>query len=122
MDIIRIVRESTFKSGLVSARQLSRLVSSTRTFSANHFKTVQLSGEKLVSHTATSLNNNKNLLAVMDSKLNILNPENVLKRGYTITSLNGKIVKKSSRIKKDDIIDTMFSDGSVTSKVVEKKA
>jgi exodeoxyribonuclease VII large subunit len=118
MDIIRIGRENTFKSGLVTARQLSRLVSSTRTFSADHFKTVQMSGEKLVSYTAASLNNNKNLLAVMNNKLNILNPENVLKRGYTITSLNGEIMKKSSRIKKDDIIDTMFSDGSVTSKVV----
>jgi len=39
-------------------------------------------------------------------------------RGYTITSLNGKIIKKSVMLKKDDMIDTRFSDGSVSSKVI----
>ena len=56
----------------------------------------------------------------MDNTLNILNPENVLKRGYTITSLNGRILKSSDQVKADDIIDTQFSDGTVRSKVVEK--
>jgi exodeoxyribonuclease VII large subunit len=51
----------------------------------------------------------------------MLSPENVLKRGYTITSLNGRIVKRRDQLETDDIIDTKFSDGSVSSKIVEKK-
>ena len=59
-----------------------------------------------------------NKVGRFDSSLKILDPENVLKRGYTITSLSGKIIKKRVQLKKDDMIDTRFSDGSVSSKVI----
>ena len=67
-----------------------------------------------------SVNNNKNRLTGFDNTLNILNPENVLRRGYTITSFNGKILKSSDQLKMDDIIDTRFTDGTVSSKVVDR--
>jgi exodeoxyribonuclease VII large subunit len=60
----------------------------------------------------------KNKMAGYDSLLKILDPESVLKRGYTITSRNGKIIKKYIEVKKEDIIDTRFSDGTVSSKVL----
>jgi exodeoxyribonuclease VII large subunit len=60
-------------------------------------------------------------LTGFDNMLKILDPENILRRGYTITSLNGKILKNSDQLNRDDIIDTRFSDGTVTSKVVGKK-
>jgi exodeoxyribonuclease VII large subunit len=50
----------------------------------------------------------------------ITSPENVLKRGFTLTSLNGHIVKNAGLLKEDDIIDTQFHDGSVRSKVIKK--
>ena len=59
-----------------------------------------------------------NRVAGFENSLKILDPVNVLKRGYTITSINGKIIKESNILKKDDIIDTRFSDGSVNSKVL----
>ena len=49
----------------------------------------------------------------------MMNPENVLLRGYTITSCNGKIIKKSDELKNDDLIDTHFSDGNVKSRILE---
>jgi len=55
-----------------------------------------------------------------DNSLKILDPVNVLKRGYTITSMNGRILKKCQHIKKDDLIDTKFSDGSISSKVIKE--
>jgi exodeoxyribonuclease VII large subunit len=54
----------------------------------------------------------------LENSLKILDPLNVLKRGYTITSLNGKIIKCSCETSENDIIDTKFSDGSVKSKVI----
>jgi exodeoxyribonuclease VII large subunit len=52
--------------------------------------------------------------------LNFINPENVLKRGFTITSINGFMVKNANMLKEDDVIETRFSDGSVKSKVLKK--
>jgi exodeoxyribonuclease VII large subunit len=60
-------------------------------------------------------------MAGFEKTLGILSPENVLKRGYTITSYNGRILKKQNRLKTDDIIDTQFSDGSVSSRIIERK-
>jgi exodeoxyribonuclease VII large subunit len=53
--------------------------------------------------------------------LQLLSPENVLHRGYTITSLNGRIIKRSKGLNTEDIIDTQFIDGRVKSKVIEKR-
>ena len=60
-----------------------------------------------------------NRLTGFENSLKILDPENVLKRGYTITSLNGKIIKKGKSLRKDDVIDTRCSDGTISSKVVK---
>ena len=48
-------------------------------------------------------------------------PENMLKRGYTITLRNGKIIKSVNDIAVGDVIKTRFSDGEVGSKIVDKK-
>jgi exodeoxyribonuclease VII large subunit len=56
----------------------------------------------------------------MENNLSILDPVNVLGRGYTITSHEGKIIKSINLLKKDDIVDTQFFDGSVTSTVLKK--
>ena len=46
-------------------------------------------------------------------------PENMLKRGYTITLRNGKIIKSVKDIAVGDVIQTRFSDGEIGSKIVE---
>jgi exodeoxyribonuclease VII large subunit len=74
--------------------------------------------EILINASKTRLNIINNILTGFGNSLKILDPENVLKRGYTITSLNGKILKKCKQIKKQDLLDTKFSDGSVRSKVL----
>ncbi|MCX6260822.1 MAG: exodeoxyribonuclease VII large subunit, partial [Bacteroidia bacterium] len=74
--------------------------------------------EILASSSKNRLSIINNQLAGFNNSLKILDPENVLKRGYTITSLNGKILKKCKQIKKQDLLDTKFSDGSLSSKVL----
>ena len=44
-------------------------------------------------------------------------PENALKKGYTITMKNNKIIKSKKNLKKEDRIETVFGDGSVISKI-----
>jgi exodeoxyribonuclease VII large subunit len=57
----------------------------------------------------------------LDNHLNVINPENVLKRGFTLTTLNGSIVRNAGILKDGDIIDTKFMDGSATSRVIKGK-
>jgi exodeoxyribonuclease VII large subunit len=119
MELIKSGRENTSRSGVVAATLLSRLFSSVKTFSSERIKIIEASRENLFSYTLNSVNNNRIKLTGLDKTLNILNPENVLSRGYTITSFKGKILKNRNSLKKDDIIDTLFTDGTVSSKVVD---
>ena len=61
----------------------------------------------------------RNNLENVIHKLKILNPLNTLKRGYTITRFNDKIITNASIVKKDDIITVEFVDGVVKSKILE---
>ena len=60
------------------------------------------------------------MISGFESSLHILDPDNVLKRGYTITTSNGKIIKSSNEVEQDEIIDTLFIDGKVNSRVIRK--
>jgi exodeoxyribonuclease VII large subunit len=62
----------------------------------------------------------KTRTAVMENTLGILDPENVLKRGYSITTFNGKLIKSTIEVGKDDIIETKLRDGEFKSKVLKK--
>lgn len=53
--------------------------------------------------------------------VNLLNPLNLLKRGYSLTLVDGKIVKSIAEIKEGQIIQSQFVDGTVDSEVISKK-
>ena len=55
------------------------------------------------------------------TKINLLNPVNVLKRGYSITYIKGKVIKGTAAVSKNDIINTRICDGFITSIVDSKK-
>ena len=118
INMIRTGKEYIMRAGLLPVNHKSRLISGAR--SNLSARVTLLTGKKqsLINHSKNCLNNMNNKIGRFDSSLKILDPENVLMRGYTITSLNGKIIKKSVMLKKDDMIDTRFSDGSVSSKVI----
>jgi len=59
----------------------------------------------------------KHELEVLKQKNNFLNPDNILMRGYSITTYNGKTVKSIKDINDKDIIETKLIDGSFKSKV-----
>jgi exodeoxyribonuclease VII large subunit len=120
MELISRVREQTFRSGVVTANLISRLSSSAKTVLSDRIKAVETSKQNLISFTLNVVSNNRNRLTGFQNMLKILDPENTLRRGYTITSLNGKILKSSDQLNMDDIIDTRFTDGSVASKVFER--
>jgi exodeoxyribonuclease VII large subunit len=50
----------------------------------------------------------------------LINPENVLNRGYTLTLREGKIVKSIKQLNMNEEIETRFADGSILSKITKK--
>jgi len=59
----------------------------------------------------------KKNLNLIQEKLRLIDPQNILKRGYSLTMMNGKIVKSVQQIKEGNLIETRLSDGRIESKV-----
>ncbi|MFK7949840.1 MAG: exodeoxyribonuclease VII large subunit [Saprospiraceae bacterium] len=57
-------------------------------------------------------------LDLLEKTVHLLSPEMALKRGFTITTKNGKIVKSKSELSESDVIETHFKDGKVKSKII----
>jgi len=56
-------------------------------------------------------------LRQFEQLLQLLSPEATLRRGYTLTTMEGQPVTDARSVKKGDILTTRFKDGSVKSKV-----
>ena len=69
--------------------------------------------EKLNSNIYLKLDNNKNNLLNIIEKLNLINPLNVLKRGFSLTYKDNKIVKSVKNININDTLKLKLSDGDV---------
>ena len=63
------------------------------------------------------IRNEKKTLISFQEKLRLIDPQNILKRGYSLTMINGKIVKSITKIKAGDLLETRLSDGTVESRV-----
>jgi len=62
----------------------------------------------------------KNLISIQE-KLRLVDPQNILKRGYSLTMLNGKVVKSVNQLVEGDLLETRLGDGTLES-TVEKIA
>lgn len=65
----------------------------------------------------TFLQSNKYKLSLYENNLKLLDPKDILRRGFSITYHNGKTVKDSSLLNKGDEIMTMFYKGNIKSKI-----
>lgn len=62
----------------------------------------------------------KKAIAAIQDKLRLVDPMNILKRGYSLTLLNGKILKSVKEVHAGDLLETKLRDGKVIS-IVDKK-
>ena len=76
-----------------------------------HFK------EKLSDKSMVYVKTQQGVLKSIEKNVDNMSPLNVLKRGYSITLLNGKTLKNVDDVKQGSIIDTVIHDGVVTSMV-----
>jgi exodeoxyribonuclease VII large subunit len=96
-----------------------KMISAAGTISAGKRSLIERHRVDLIKITFNSLEKVKTRTTVLETTLGILNPENVLRRGYSITTLNGRLIKSAAEVISEDIIDTQLSDGKIKSKVVK---
>jgi len=70
----------------------------------------------------------KNILMIKDMKIDrireklyLLSPENILKRGYSITYLNGKVLKSSEDVSVGYEVQIQLYKGKIAGKVITKE-
>ena len=72
----------------------------------------------LIRSAKMSLKNSLILIEGQEKVVNLLNPLNLLKRGYSLTFVDGKVLKSVENIQKGQRIQTQFVDGIVDSEVI----
>jgi exodeoxyribonuclease VII large subunit len=120
LEIINTGKELIIRSGLIPANQEFRLSSSVKSFSSIKATELKRNCKRLITGTYNCLIMNNVKFRGMENSLQILNPQNVLSRGFSITSVNGRIVKNHNQVNKNDIIDTQLYEGTLKSRVIEK--
>jgi len=110
-----------YKASLIPSGLHSRLISEVRSVLSVEKRDLDMYNQNLRTMAFSILSSTNLRMLGMESNLQLLNPENVLSRGYTITSINGKVLKGKYSIKSDDIIDTQFIDGIIRSRVIDEK-
>ncbi|MFT5164981.1 MAG: exodeoxyribonuclease VII large subunit [Saprospiraceae bacterium] len=75
--------------------------------------------EELPRNSSKHLKNENKLLHHLETILDLLNPEKVLQRGFSMTLKDGKPVTNAKDLKPDDLIASVFADGRVKSKVIK---
>jgi len=63
----------------------------------------------------------RELIDALEKNVGLLDPLNVLRRGFSITSVRGKIIKDSVNLKEGDILLSQYYKGSSRSRVVGKE-
>ena len=60
-------------------------------------------------------------MKVLEQKVHLLDPAKVLARGYTMSMVNGKVVKTVAAVSENEELTTIFKDGTVISKIIKNE-
>ena len=82
---------------------------------------LDIMAEKLKTLPVAAISREKKNIESIKSLIDALSPQAVLKRGYTITRRGGSAVTSAGDVNDDELIQTIFHDGVVTSKVTDIK-
>jgi len=74
----------------------------------------------LTAKTRKQLFKEQERLKLSEKTVRLLNPENVLKRGFTLTLKESKIIKSVNELNVGEELTTKFSDGQIKSKITKK--
>lgn len=97
------------------------MIHSSKIFVRDEISEVQQLQISLKHHIRHLLQNEKHSILDSEQYIKMVSPENILKRGYTLTLKGGKIVKSVNDLSEDDTIETLFSDGKIESLISKRQ-
>ena len=84
----------------------------------NDKKLIELTNSYILKNPSQLIDKKKNTYMNLLSKLETLSPLLTLKRGYTITKKDNKVIKSKTQVKKGDNLTIDFEDGSIKTEVI----
>lgn len=110
----------------VKEEKLSNLLERTKNvmfnvLNSNKLKLESIMGSYLFVNPKKMFENKNNSYTNLINKLEVLNPLNTLKRGYTITKKNNKVINSVKNIKSKENLDITFEDGIIMTEVIDVK-
>jgi exodeoxyribonuclease VII large subunit len=122
---LKLFRSASFQNISKNKQQVSsmsaNLAQQCRLFLAAKAKDLNLTGQMLSNEVKIKFANEEKELIHIERNISMIDPQNVLKRGYSITLKKGKAVKKKSEVSIGEQISTLLKDGELTSTINEIK-
>ena len=84
----------------------------------NKNKLFQLENKNILKNPDEMLRIKKETFLKNINKLEVLNPLLTLKRGYTLTKVDGKVISSAKDVKPGDELDVEFNDGTINTRVI----
>ena len=77
----------------------------------------------ILSNAKNTLNEAAANLNFTEEKIGMLSPINILKRGFSITRQNGKVIREANDIQKEPLLETQLYQGNLSSRIekIDKK-
>ena len=97
------------------SQKLPSLFAVLRTRQEQYLETLEIKMRNGVRNMLTVQNHK---LEIMDKSLAAADPVIILKRGYSLTRVGGRVVKGVAGLKKGDRLTTSFADGTVESEII----
>ena len=79
---------------------------------------LQLLNQRFLSASSRRIEQEKHVLQLLKQRLDSLDPRLLLKRGYTITTCGGKLVRNIEDLVEGDVLTTQTENGEILSKVL----
>ncbi len=84
-------------------------------------KNLKRLNEKLAYRATNQLDEQLRKLNYFQKSVWLLDPQNVLKKGYSITKYKGKPITSATILKQDDEIKTILHEGAIVSRIIKAK-
>lgn len=116
-DLIKDSRQLLKENNVILANWSNTLKRQTLQLVKENMTSINVYEEGFRKNVSQALKNSSSELETIEKHLNLLSPDTILKKGYTLTFCGGKVVKNKTQITKGDMLTTRFADGEVKSTV-----
>jgi exodeoxyribonuclease VII large subunit len=115
------VRQYTYNNNNVLSRFQQTTVSGGRLLIQNNRNSLGKNEIELKNAVQRQFVNEANRIERLEQSVHLLDPINVLNRGFSITTINGSTISKKNPITTGDIISTKTADFTIESEVIKHK-